>query len=57
MCYNGNKDEGRIQSINNGGKAKKCGLGGSGGGIIYFRSLMGSERKKKKHVNDVPGPF
>jgi len=41
----GNKDQGRNQGINNGGKGKKMWVGGSGGGIVYFRSLMGSERK------------
>jgi len=40
----GNKDEGRNQSINNGGKGKNVGWG-IRGRIVYFRSLMGSERK------------
>ena len=41
----GDEDEGRNKSLNNGGKAKNVGWEGSGGGIVYFRSLMGSERK------------
>jgi len=35
MCYNGNKDEGRNQSINNGGKGKNVGWGIRGRDSIF----------------------